>query len=208
MCIDSGVFGLSFRLTQGVSAEDLSGIHSAYYADENGVSAVLSGELIRPVVEEAIKKLAEPVFFFLELPCSEDEERELRKSRSDPFHYGIYYLDGCTLPVAQAIMNRYGDLLVNDGLSRFGFGSHETGEEVYCLNYQNVSVYGKRESYEPIMKKLSVPFEKDYRTLWDNFSQETPGSSAVVEINGETVYDIPKLLKAEGMYLAEIAEEK
>lgn len=199
---------MSFMLTEGVSAENLDGVHSAYFADENGISAVLDAQLLTPVAEAVIEKLAEPVFFFLELPCSEDEEKELRKSKSDPFHYKVYYLDGCTIPVARAIMKRYGELLVNDGISRFGFGSHKTGEEIYFLEYQNISLFGKREVYEPIFKKLSVPFEKDYRTLWDNFSQETPGSCFAVEINGETVYDIPIHLKSEGMYLAETLEGK
>lgn len=199
---------VTFNLVQGVSAENLEGIHSAYYADENGVSAVLSAELIKSAVNYAVKQLEERVFFFLELPCTDDEEKNLRKSKTDPFHYNLYYLDGCTIPVAEAIMKRYGELLVNDGLCRFGFGSHETGEEIYCLNYQNISVYGNRRKFEPFFAKLKIPFEKNYKTLWDNFSNETPGGCTLVEINGETVYDIPEALKSEGMYLADTFEEK
>lgn len=199
---------LSFKLIQGVTAEDLDGIHSAYYTDENGISAVLSAELIESAVCSLIKRLDEPVFFFIELPCGEDQEKVLRKNKTDPFHYDLYYLDNCTLPVAQAIMGRYGELLVNDGICRFGFGSHASGEEIYCLNYQVVLVYGSCEKFEPVFKKLGAVKEKNFRTLWDNFSADTPGTSASVEKDGETVYDIPVNLEPEGMYLADTLEEQ
>ncbi len=198
---------MSFELVQGVGAENIDGVHSAYSVLENQITAVLGAELFEPVISAVINKLPEPVFFFLELPCSDDEEKKLRKSKSDPFHYNVYYLDGCTIPVARAIMKRYGELLINDGMSRFGFGSHESGAEIYCLNYQNIAIFGNVKDYEPIFKKLKIPFEKEHKTLWDNFTNETPGSIAVVEINGETVYDIPELLKGEGMYLAQTLEE-
>lgn len=199
---------MSFKLIQGVTAENLDGIHSAYYTDKNGISAVLSAELIESAVCSLIKSLDEPVFFFIELPCGEDQEKVLRKNKTDPFHYDLYYLDNCTLPVAQAIMGRFGELLVNDGICRFGFGSHSSGEEIYCLNYQVVSVYGSSEKIEPVFKKLGAVKEKNFRTLWDNFSADTPGTSASVEKDGETVYDIPVNLEPEGMYLADTLEEQ
>lgn len=199
---------MSFKLIQGVTAENLDGIHSAYYTDENGISAVLSAELIESAVCSLIKRLDEPVFFFIELPCGEDQEKVLRKNKTDPFHYDLYYLDNCTLPVAQAIMGRFGELLVNDGICRFGFGSHSSGEEIYCLNYQVVSVYGSSEKFETVFKELGAVKEKNFRTLWDNFSADTPGTSASVEKDGETVYDIPVNLEPEGMYLADTLEEQ
>ena len=199
---------MSFELVQGVSADNLEGIHSAYQSDENGISAILSGELISPVVVGVVEHMKEPVFFFMEIPCSQDEEKKLRKSKSDPFHYNVYYLDGCTISVAKAIIKRYGSLLVNDGLCSFGFGSHENGEEIYCMKYQEVRVFGKAKTYEDVFKRLNIPEKENYKSMWDNFSDETPGSSSAVEINGESVYDIIENLKAEGMYLAETRAEE
>lgn len=196
-----------FELCQGVGADNLSGIYSAYKTEENGLSAVLSCELIYPAINGILELLDEPVFFFLELPCTEDEEKKLRKSKSDPFHYNVYYLDGCTIPVAKAIMKRYGELLINDGISRFGFGSHKSGDEIYCLNYQEFRIYGNSGKYEKVLKKLKVQHDDSYKSLWDNFSDETPGNSMMVEINGESVYNIVENLKSEGMYLAETRSE-
>ena len=53
-----------------------------------------------------------------------------------------------TLAVAEAIMKRYGQLLINDGLCRFGFGSHSEQEEIYCLKYQVLSVYGEQKKFK------------------------------------------------------------
>ena len=198
---------MSFQLVQGVSADNLEGIHSAYCICANGISAVLSAELIGKAVEDLLKSFEEPVFFFVELPCSDDEEKKFRKSKTDPFHYNLYYLDNCTLSVADAIMKCYGDLLINDGLCRFGFGSHKNGEEIYCLNYQNISVYGEAAKFEPVFAGLGAAKEDEIKNLWDNFTKDTPGTSLSVEINGETVYDIPVKLKSEGMYLSYVIEE-
>ena len=123
----------NFYLVEGVAADDLEGVRSAYSADvQNGsVDAVLSAELLLPLAEKAVRLLQERVFFFIELPCTRQQEQSLRKNNTDGFHYDVYYLDGCTMPVAEALLKRYGELLVNDGICRFGFGSHESGEEIF-----------------------------------------------------------------------------
>ena len=198
---------MSFELVQGVSAENFDEVHSAYSVEENGISAIVSAEQMFPLIIDLIKQLDEPVFFFIELPCKEEEELKLRKSKTDPMHYNLYYLDNCTLPVAEAIMKRYGPLLINDGLCRFGFGAHHSGEEIYCLKYRMISVFGDAKKFSKCFGKHKIPCEQGFITLWDTFSDETPGVSSSVEINGETVYDIVGNLKSEGIYHADIVEE-
>lgn len=198
---------MGFELVQGVSAENCDKIHSAFYADEYGISATLSAELYFGVITALIEKLSEPVFFFLEIPCSDDEEKSLRKGKNAPFHYNVYYLDNCTASVAKAIMSRYGELLINDGLCRFGFGSHKNDEEIYCMKYQVVSVYGDVKKFKRAFEKLDILEEMGFKTLWDTFTNDTPGTCSAVEINGETVYDIVSNLKSEGLYLSDIVEE-
>ena len=198
---------MSFELVQGVSVENIDNIHSAYSILDNGISAIVSAEQMSTLIKDLIKQLDEPVFFFVELPCGEDEEQKLRKSKTDPLHYNLYYLDNCTLPVAEAIMKRYGQLMINDGFCRFGFGAHETGEEIYCLKYQMISVYGNSDKFSKCFDKHKIPCEKEFVSLWDTFTNEAPGISSAVEINGETVYDIVENLKSEGMYHADVVEE-
>lgn len=198
---------MEFKLSMGCSAENLEGIHSAYQQTQGGYRALLSRELFEGFIDKSIDVLSEPLFFFLEIPCTEQEEKKLRKSKKSPFHYNVYYLDNCTTEVAKAIMTQYGQLLIEDGISKFGFGSHESGEEIYILEYNETAVYGG-ESFERIFKSLNIPNEENYKSLWDNFSTETPGECRMVEIDGETVYDIPENLKNAGMYHAQVRERQ
>lgn len=197
---------MGFELIQGVSVTDLTGIESAYSVGEGYIDAVLSAELIRPALEALLRLLDEPHFFYLELPCDEKKENELRKSKRDPMHVDVYYLDNCTREVTLAILDRYGDLLINDGLVRFGFGSHKTNDEVDVLKYQQIVVYGG-ERYAAAFKGLGLPQTGELKTMWDNFTPETPGACSNVEIEGEKIYDIPDLLQDAGMYYAETREE-
>ncbi len=199
---------MAFKLVQGVDVDNIENVHSAYSVDENGIYAVLSAEIYKKAVAELAQRLCEPVFFFLEIPCSLEEEKQLRKNKNDPYHYNIYYLDNCTIPVSKAIMERYGELLTNDGVSRFGFGSHSSDEEIYCKGYQTVSVYGDVNKFKAVFEKENIPCEAEIKTLWDVLSYENTGTCSTVEINGETVNDIAENLKSEGMYLADTAEEK
>ena len=177
---------MEFNLSAGISVENISGVHSAYSKSENGFSAILSSEKILPVVAELVKMLDEPVFFFIEIPDEYDV-------------YKVYYLDNCTAEVAQAILKRYGELLNADGLVRWGFGSHKTEEEIYCLQYQEISVYGDKK-FEKAFINAEIPQEDNFHTLWDNFTDETPGKCTAVEFNGETVLDIVENLTEEGLY--------
>lgn len=199
---------MAFELVQGIHVDNVGDVHSVYSVDENGIMAAFGADVFEEAVTELVAELSEPVFFFLENPCSPEEEKQLRKNSNDPYHYNVYYLDNCTLPVAKAIMERYGELLVNDGVSRFGFGSHESGEEIFCRDYQTVSVYGDSKKYKKVLDKLDVPCEKEIMTLWDVLSGDNSGTCSTVEINGETVHDIVVNLEPEGMYLADTVEER
>lgn len=200
---------MSFQLIEGVvlGKDALAGVKTAFSVSEDHmIDSVLSAELIRPFLEQAVRLLPEPHFFFVEIPCTEDEEKQLRKSKKDPSHYKVYYLDGCTEPVSQALIKRYGQLLINDGLTRFGFGSNSTSEEIYVLDYQQVQVYADDDRFIPLFEQLGAERVEQVVTPWDNFTPDNVGISAAVEIEGETTSDIPDNLKPEGMYLAETRE--
>ena len=185
-----------FSLIAGVDVELPEGFHSAYHETDDGFEAVVSAEKIAPLVGGFIDVLEEPVFFFLELPKNVNDE--------DNEGYDVFYLDNCTLPVAKAIMKRYGELLVQDGLSRFGFGSHKSNYEVYVMDYQQVNIYyPEKTKVKALLENLGIVRTDKLVTMWDSFSEQTPGISIRVELNGENVFDIPENLKGEGMYKAE-----
>lgn len=184
-----------FQLITGVEVELGSDVISAYTEYDSGFEAVVSAEKIPQLVKSFAALLDEPVFFFLELPKNADENDS---------GYDVYYLDNCTVPVAKAIMKRYGELLVQDGISRFGFGSHSSNEEIYVKDYQQISIYClDKKKTEALFGDLGIKKVDKLKTMWEGFSEDTPGISIRVDVNGENVFDIPENLKSEGMYKAQ-----
>lgn len=183
---------MPFNLCQGVSAPHADKLESGYKQEGDSFTGLISAELIARMAEGFIALADEPVFFLLELPRPDSEE------------YDIYYLDNCTKEVARAVMKRYGELLVHDGLSRFGFGSNKTNEEVYFMDYQEFMLYTpKTGKAKKLLKDLGIPETDKPRSMWDSFSDEEQGSLSAVELEGETVFDIPEALEDAGMYPAE-----
>ncbi len=181
----------SFILCQGVSVNGADNLMSCYRTNENGISGLLSCDVMADCVTDFIKLIPEPVFFFIELPRENSED------------YDTYYLDNCTKDVAHAIMKRYGDLLINDGVSRFGFGSHKTDEEIYFTDFQEFMIYSpQRNKLAELMANVGAEPSDTPCSIWDLLSEDNEGSLSVVETEGETVFDIPVNLKSEGMYKA------
>lgn len=179
-----------FTLCQGINASGTEGLKSAFSGGEGNISGIAGRELILPLAEAFSETAREPMFFFLELPEGEG--------------YRTYYLDNCTRPVIKAIIDRFGELLREDGVSRFGFGSHKTDEELYFTDFQEFSIYTKNEGRtKDMLRKLGFEESAGFMTIWDCMSEEEPGEQVTVEIEGETVYDIPGALKAAGMYETE-----
>lgn len=178
-----------FILCQGVSLRDTADAGSAFRCENGGIRGVLSAEMILPAAKAFIKAAQDPVFFFLELPDESGEK------------YGTYYLDNCTKKVAYAVIERFGELLANDGVSRFGFGSNSADEEIYFEDYQEFSAYiGDKEGFAKSLEALGAVHKEKFTTLWEVLSDDNMGCLSPVEIDGETVFDIPEVLAGAGMY--------
>lgn len=178
-----------FVLCQGVSLADTGDVVSAFTVKGENIEGVLSAPLVIPAAKAFIKAVKEPVFFFIELPHENSES------------YDTYYLDNCTKKVAGAIIDCYGEVLANDGVSRFGFGSNATEEEIYFRDYQEFSAYVKSpQTLTKSLEQLGAQKKEKFKTLWDMMNDENPGCLTVVELDGETVFDIPDALKEAGMY--------
>lgn len=91
---------------------------------------------------------------------------------------------------------------------QFGFGCHESHDEIMVEKYNVVSIYSQDiQKYNDFYEPHNIKEAKNFITAWDTFSLEHPGSSERIEKNGKTVYDLPELLKGWGIYLAETVEE-
>ncbi len=178
---------MSFSLISGAFIPDIGEMKKEYRSKKDGLLCSLSAEDYRDFFTSAVKILSEPMFFFLEIPADNDSFR-------------TYYLE-CTKPVASAILKRYGGILYNDGVIRWGFGSHKTGDEIYMQEYQTVSVYSKKpEEYQKILEKQGYAKNQSAKLLWDIISADNPGECVNVESDDETYIEMLNNLIDAGMY--------
>ena len=120
----------------------------------------------------------------------------------------VYYIDDCSIEECLVLLIRYGDLLVNDGLSKFGFGGHKSHDEIMLDSYNVVTIYSKELSkFNDFFESHNIQFVEELVTAWKTFSKTSPGISEIYECNGKTVYDLPEELAEWGIYLAETRTE-
>ena len=175
---------------------------------EHYLMANVHAEKILEVFQHFIVIHDEPLFFILELPVSIDREKVIAKNIIKESHKDVYYIDGCSREECLALLIRYGDLLVNDGLSKFGFGGHKSHDEIMLDSYNVVTIYSKELSkFYDFFEPHNIQFVEELVTASETFSETSPGISEIYESNGKTVYDLPIELAEWGIYLAETRTE-
>ena len=175
---------------------------------EHHLMANVHAEKILEIFQHFIVIHDEPLFFILELPVSIDREKVIAKNIIKESHKDVYYIDGCSREECLALLIRYGDLLVNDGLSKFGFGGHKSHDEIMLDSYNVVTIYSKELSkFNDFFEPHNIQFVEELVTASETFSETSPGISEIYESNGKTVYDLPEELAEWGIYLAETRTE-
>ena len=175
---------------------------------EHYLMANVHAEKILEIFQHFIVIHDEPLFFILELPVSIDREKVIAKNIIKESHKDVYYIDDCSREECLALLIRYGDLLINDGLSQFGFGGHKSHDEIMLDSYNVVTIYSKELSkFNDFFEPHNIQFVEELVTAWKTFSKTSPGISEIYESNGKTVYDLPEELAEWGIYLAETRTE-
>ena len=175
---------------------------------EHHLMANVHSEKILEVFQHFIAIHDEPLFFILELPVSIDREKVIAKNIIKESQKDVYYIDGCSREECLALLIRYGDLLINDGLSQFGFGGHKSHDEIMLDSYNIVTIYSKELSkFNDFFEPHNIQFVEELVTAWKTFSKTSPGISEIYESNGKTVYDLPEELAEWGIYLAKTRTE-
>ena len=175
---------------------------------EHHLMANVHAEKILEVFQQFIAIHDEPLFFILELPVSIDREKVIAKNIIKESHKDVYYIDGCSREECLVLLIRYGDLLINDGLSKFGFGGHKSHDEIMLDSYNVVTIYSEELSkFNDFFEPHNIQFVEELVTAWKTFSKTSPGISEIYESNEKTVYDSPEELAEWGIYLAETRTE-
>jgi hypothetical protein len=198
----------TFQTAQGVSIPFTDKIKEEYQVYEECLELNLSFEKIKPMLLDFIKITEEPLFIVLQLPLSEQEEPKLRQDNTAPFHRKVYYLDGQTKKQVLWIIEKYGELILNDGISQFAIASHVTNDDFFIQKYKLIHIYSKEPSkFYELIKKYGVAKTTKITTAWDTFSQQNPGQVQSIKIKDKTIYDVYDELSELGMYDAKIIED-
>ena len=195
-----------FQTAPGVTIPFPEKIQEQFQVYEGqSIQANISFEKLKFLLTEFYQSLPEPLFFVLQLPLSIQEERQLGYDKI--LHQEVCYLDGQTRNQIDSILNSYGEILLEDGISQFAIASHVNHEEIFIQKYKLTDLYSlSPRHFIPLLQRYGIT-ETDYLfTVWDTFSQETPGECRRISMKGLDVYDIAERLKEQGRYRAKIIE--
>lgn len=200
--------GNALKLTKGHSVSKPELLHEGYmYAGDTSMIANVHADKIKDVLQHFITMHEEPLFFILELPVNMNRENEIAPGVVRETHKDVYYIDGCSQEKCFELLERYGELLIHDGISSFGFGCHESQDEIMAGSYNILTIYSQHlERYADFYEVHKIGREDDLVTAWDTFTQDAPGQSTRYEYNGMLVFDLPEELKEWNIYLAETRE--
>jgi hypothetical protein len=90
-----------------------------------------------------------------------------------------------------------------------GFASHISKGEIYVGKYKLTNLFTRNlERYRSMLEVLHIPQEEQIKTVWKNFSHNTPGECGLITHEEKTVYDVIDDLLQNGLYLAKRREEQ
>ena len=195
-----------FQTAPGVTIPFPEKIQEQFQVYEGqSIRANISFEKLKSLLTEFYQSLPEPLFFVLQLPLSIQEERQLGHDKI--LHQEVCYLDGQTRDQMDSILNTYGQILLEDGMSQFAIASHVNREEIFIQQYKLTDLYSPSpRRFIPLLQRYGLTETDHLFTVWDTFSQETPGECRRISIQGLDAYAIAERLKEKGMYRARIIE--
>lgn len=193
------------NLKKGCFFKEYENLTEQYEINDNWIRATVDVQNIEALMKEFISMQDELMFFILELPTNEKEEK-IKDSNCS--HKDVYYIDGLDKKACLNIMEEYGELLINDGLVQFGFGVHATSDELMSEQYNVMTLLSNDiEKYSAFFASHDIPLVDKCVTAWNTFTESTPGMCRSIRENGLLVYDLPEKMADMGIYFAERREE-
>lgn len=193
------------NMIKGAGVPKAESLQEAYEIRNNVICANVNAEKIEELFRDFIEMHKdESLFFILEIPCNIIEEEPDENGVINEYHKNVYYIDGLSQEQALAVLDIKGELLINDGLSNFGFGGHMSQDELMKGRYNVCTVFSKNaEDFRTFFERHNIPAADKLIMAWDTFDKEHPGISASYCVDGERIEDLVAYFKEWGIYLAE-----
>lgn len=209
---DSNQVATGFQLAEGVSVSNLDGVSEGYSVKQTQAGyfhfvANISVERLETAFLTLAALVHEPGHLIIEKFTHRDDEERLRKSEIDPFHWDVFYFDSISLTSFRSMFERYSRIFVHCGGTNFGFGSGQGTDEVFVAKYKIVVIYADEpQKYIDALEELRIPKRSELKTVWFNFTEDTPGHASVITVEGKTIHEVVEELKEEGLYFSERRE--
>lgn len=203
-----------FNLIKGAKINGNIALKEEYEINGNWIYANISVENIRKVMEKFVEiEKGSRFCLFIETPSNISDENVVGVDNEgfyqlDSRHVDVYYLDNITDEYIVYLLDKFGDILINDGLSHFGILS-QSGREIGKYKYNVIKAY-TRDDLMPLIRvfdSFDIPETDNLVIAWDYFSQDNPGESELYKKDGKTIYDVVDELKEIGLYKYEQREE-
>lgn len=147
-------------------------------------------------------------FSYLKCLLNPIKKKTVSSGVVEEFHKDVYYIDGCSAEECVYLLETYGELLINDGLCSFGFGCHNSGDEIMLGKYNLISIYSKNlAAFEGFFEAHKIENNDNLVLAGSVISRDNPGTSKALTVDGLRIYDLPERLNDWNIYLAETRAE-
>lgn len=172
------------------------------------ITANMSADHMADGLTSLFRAMEYPGFLILETPATRRQEQELANPDNKVFHQNVYYWDGLEKEEALGIFTQNQELLIHDGLSNFGFGSHMTQEEVFIGRYKTLYIWTKTpEKFRFLLEGMGIGKRDRLFTLGDFIHRRNPCDLHRIDIDNKSIYGLVDDLLPKGLYLAKTVED-
>ena len=199
-----------FQMIRGAHIAEAEGLTEGYATEDEYLIASVSAEHIRGVFDRFIEEEGETYFtFWIENPVSDEQRERVLEATdgavriADGGHRKTWYMDTLSGGIAKSLLNSVGEVLIHDGLCRFGLSS-QRGNEIGKYEYNEMRGMSQEGDLSPLIRAfeaMGIPRAPHLRTGWDFVSAKHPGEcTRYTAADGRTADSIITGLQKLGLY--------
>lgn len=195
-----------FNTASGVFIPFPERIREEYSISDNQIVFNISFERLKPIVNEFISSLLEPIYLIIKKPLK--EKYKPNSFTKGPFKAELLYIDVQTKEKLNEVFNQFGEILFNDGMSQFGIRSHVTGDEIFIAKYKTIYIFSNEvNKHIGLLDKNDIAKTDDLILPRDLMSSEYPGKRSRVVINNKDIFDVAEYMKDMFVYKSMIVDD-
>ena len=181
-------------------------LNTGYEKTKRGYRANVDSDKIRELMKDFIS-YNEPSKYFmvLELPLILRPEERPWPYVLDTKRHQVYYLNDLDQETINHILFQYGDILIQDGVSSFGFVALKSGDEMFKRPFNEITLYTEH-NYDDFLKAHDLDNVGSLSVAESFFDSNTQGLQEKVKMHDIIIDDVVAELKKIGLYFSQNME--